>query len=953
MNPERWEQIKRIYHPALELKPGRRDEFLGEACAGDASLLKEVQSLLAQNESSGELLESPALDVVAEALAHDQKEEARRDYVNRSFLHYRIEEKIGEGGMGVVYRAQDTRLNRQVAIKVMPDEFASDHERVLRFEREAKVLATLDHPNVAAIHGLEESEGRLYLVMELVEGKTLAERLKKGRIPLKETLETCVQIAAGLELAHEKGIIHRDLKPSNIKITPEGRVKILDFGLAKRFFQEPSADSGSSVVSESMTETGVILGTAAYMSPEQAKGKPVDRRTDIWAFGCLMYECLSGKRAFPGDTVSETIAAILDREPDWEALPLATPASFHRLLERSLRKNPQERLHDAADLRIEIQDMLREPPGPELKQRGLQRPLLPWLAVTTSLLLCVVAGIVLSRIWTRVGGNSGRVERITISLAASGLKLSPGGGVAISPDGQNIVFPAIAADGQRLYVRQLDAWEPRPLKGTEGAQNPIFSPDGQWVAFQANWKLQKIPVAGGPTEPICSASVQFNGGTWARDGHIIFGQIPNAGIWRVAADGGQPEALARPPEDGTQYHWPELLPGGDAVMFTVLHQNRSIAACVPGKGEIRRLVESGMHARYVQTGHLLYQAEGSLRAAPFDPDTLQIRGPSRLVEEGIAKGSGRGREYDVSAHGTLVYAPPSTSMMKLVWKDRAGSTVPLNLNPRMYAYPALSPDGRKIAVNVREGTDGAQNVWVASTEGEPMTRLSFGYYDNFNLYTPDGSRVFFTSAEKGNFNIFWAAADGSTRPEALTAGVHFLRPTSFSPDGKTLLVNDADRDGCRDICALDVAHPKVSRPFIATRYYELEAVFSPDGRYVAYQSNESGRDEVYVQPYPGPGPKVRISLEGGQAPAWNPRGGELFYESPNAFMAVRMEGGKPAGSPVRLFAHVPTEYRKHYDVSPDGQRFLMLQSAEPAGAGSEINVITNWFEELKRLVPTK
>ena len=951
MKPERWQEIERIFSSALDVPPGERGAFLEKACAGDDLLRKEVEDLLARQQEADGFFESPAFELTAGAL----RDESATGAVPSSILHYRMLEKIGEGGMGVVYRATDTRLNREVAIKILPEVFAADRERLARFEREAKLLASLNHPNIAAIHGLERTDSGPVLVMELVKGDTLAKRIAKGPLPVEEALDVCRQIAEGLEAAHEKGIVHRDLKPANVKITPEGNVKVLDFGLAKALADDVQAIdlTHSPTITEAMTKPGVILGTAAYMSPEQAKGKPVDKRGDIWALGCILFECLTGRRAFPGDTVSETIAAILGREPDWEALPRTTPAAVLKLLERSLRKNPHERMHDVADMRIEIQETLKEPPGADHEQKRMHPHLARRLALAGSMLLCVIAGIMLSRIWKPAGRNALPVERITISLAASGLRLTQGGGVAISPDGQKIVFPATAADGQRLYVRQLDAWEPRPLKGTEGAQNPVFSPGGQWVAFTANGKLLKAPLIGGPTEPICSASLQSSGGTWARDGRILFGQFPNAGIWRVAADGGQPEAVARPPDNGTQYNWPELLPGGNAILFSVLLEHRSIAAYMFRNGEVRPLIESGVHARYVPTGHLLYQAEGSLRAVPFDPDRVEIRGPSRLVAEGIAKGSGRGREYDVSATGTLVYTLPSTSLSRLVWKDRTGNTTPLNFNPRIYSYPALSPDGRKIAVKVQESTDGTRNVWAAGVEGEPMTRLSFGNNDSFSVFTVDSSRVFFTSAEGGGYNIFWAAADGSTKPEALTTGAHIHRPTSFSPDGKVLLLNDADRSGRRDIYILDVNRATVARPFIQTRFNELEAVFSPDGHYVAYQSNESGQTEVYVQPYPGPGAKVRISIDGGQAPAWNPRGGELFYESPTVFMAVRMEGGKPAGAPARLFARVPRDYRKEYDVSPDGQRFLMLESAEPPGSGLEINVITNWFEELKRLVPTK
>jgi Tol biopolymer transport system component len=946
MNPERWQQIKRIYNSALELRSKRREAFLEEACAGDQSLRSEIDLLLARRPEAEGFFEAPAMELAAQALARDRSAEPSADLTGSMLLHYSVTRKIGAGGMGEVYQARDLKLNRQVALKILPDSFAHDRERLSRFDREAKLLASLNHPNIAAIYGLEEARDKKFLVLELVEGETLAQRIKKGRLPMVEALELCRQIAEGLEAAHEKGVVHRDLKPANVMIAGSDKIKILDFGLARPLAAQSAATAAtqSPTITEAMTGPDVILGTATYMSPEQANGKAVDKRADIWAFGCVLYECLTGGRAFPGDTVSETIASVLGREPGWDALPAATPIAIRKLLERCLRKNPHERIHDVADVRIEIQEALSESADVvHVQEKGLRGRLLMSLAVVAGVLLSVVAGIMLARIWIPPAKNQLPVEKTTISFSGSGLTLTVGG-VAISPDGQKIAFPATGADGQRLYLRQLDTWEPRALKGTEGAQYPFFSPDSEWVAFIANGKLLKTPVGGGPTEPICEVSLQSTGGSWGRDGKILFGQFPNAGVWRVPDEGGQPEAVTKKPLDSsTQYGWPELLPGGNAILFNL--RLNSVAAYSILTGEVQTIISSGTNARYVKTGHLLYQAEGSLRAVPFDPDRLETRGPSRLVSEGIAKGFGRGREYDVSATGTLVHTLPSTSLSRLVWKDRNGIAVPLNLNPRIYSFPAISPDGRKIAVNVQESTQ--RNVWIAKADGEPLTRLSFTNNDWFGVFTPDSRRVFFTSREKGSYNIFWAAADGSAKPEPLTIGAHIRRPTSCSFDGKLLLFNDADETGRRDVYVLDVNRPAFERPFAQTSFSELEGVFSPDGQYVAYQSDESGRMEVYVQPYPGPGAKVPISNDGGQGPAWNPRGGELFYESPTAFMAVRMDNGNPAGAPVKLFAHVPRDHRREYDVSPDGHRFLMLESAE-----TQINVITNLFEELKRLFPT-
>ncbi len=956
MNPERWQQIKRLYNSALEFESKPREAFLEEACAGDESLRREIDLLLARRPEAEGLFEAPAMELAAQALARDRSAEPSADLTGSTLLHYSVTRKIGAGGMGEVYQARDLKLNRQVALKILPDSFAHDSERLARFDREAKLLASLNHTNIAAIYGLEEARDKKFLVLELVAGETLAQRIKKGPLPMEEALELCRQIAEGLEAAHEKGVVHRDLKPANVMIAGNDKIKILDFGLAKFLAAESAATAAtqSPTITEAMTGPGMILGTAAYMSPEQANGKAVDKRADIWAFGCIVYECLTGRRAFPGDTVSETIASILGREPGWDALPATTPPAVRKLLERCLRKNPHERIHDVSDVRIEIQEALNESAAVvQVQEKGLRGRLLMLLAVVGGVLLSAVAGMVLGRIWIPPGENPLPVEKTTISLSGSGLTLTEGG-VAISPDGRSIVFAARAVDGQRLYVRRIGDWVSLPLKGTEGAYGPFFSPDGGSVAFIADGKLKKAPLGSGPTETICSVALQSTGGSWGRDGRIVFSQWPNGGLSRVAAEGGTPEVLTQPP-DNAFYCFPELLPSAKTIVFTAVRKGRqSLTALSLQTGKLKTLIESAGGARFLSNGYLVYQSEGNLRAIGFDPDNLETRGTSHVVAEGVINFivPGRARGYDVSANGTLVYSPPFTSLYRLVWKNRSGSTEPLNLNPRAYAFPALSPNGRLVSVTVRDGS--SRNLWIGSVEAEPLRRLTFGDNDTYSLFTPDSKRVVFTSGKGGQPNLFWTPADGSGNPDALTVGAHVRgRPTSWWPLGKVILFIDDDRSGGKDIGQLEVDRKSAVRTFIGTQFDELEAVFSPDGRFVAYQSNESGRWEVYVQPYPGPGAKEQVSTDGGLAPVWNPKGDELFYQTANSLMAVRMKNGKSADAPAILFALPRTsDYRRGYNVSPDGQRFLMLESADPGQAAWQINVILNWFAELKRLVPT-
>ncbi len=887
--------------------------------------------------------------------------------IGKTISHYKIIEKIGQGGMGEVYRAEDTTLKREVAIKVLPPQFTQDPQRLARFEREAQLLAQLNHPNIAAIYGLEEAEGVRFLSLELVEGETLAERLTPGPLPLEEALEVCRQIAEGVEAAHEKGVIHRDLKPANVKVTPEGTVKILDFGLAKAFEAEPPITdiSQSPTLTEEMTRAGVILGTAAYMSPEQAKGKPVDKRADVFAFGCVLYELLTGRRAFQGETITETLAAILKGEPDWEALPESTPWRIRDLLRRYLQKDPSHRLRDIGDARITIREALTEPEAaapmvPAAAPKPARwRVALPWGAALLMALLAI--GLAL--------GPSPPAQPPTSRFATTPtapLADSDGGDLVISPDGRSLVYLSQSEGQTQLYLRVMDEFQARPLPGTEGAvSDPFFSPDSDSVGFFAAGKLKRISPGGAVIT--LSEVPNFSGGSWGPDGVIVFA-AGAGGLYRVPAAGGQPESLLVPDRDKGEvgFHRPQLLPGGQTVLFTVRNAPRTAGSYVENQiralsldtGEQKTVLEGASDPHYLATGHLIYEladVSGTLMAAPFDLEGLEVRGAPVPVLEGL-RVRGEGVDYSISADGTLVYVPVGGSQeLTLVWVDRQGGIQPLIEVERSYRSPRVSPDGRYLAVRI--GTTGSEDsqIWIYEIARGTLTLLTFERRNVAPVWTPDGRRVTFGSGGPGQGSLFWKPADGSGVAEQLLAG-DFPRAGSWAPDGKVLAFTETPLGKPTDVWLLEQENGWTARLFLDAPFSEGGPAFSPDGRWLAYISDESGQFEVYVRPYPGPGSKFPISIQGGVAPVWARDGGELFYRSGDKMMAVTVEAGSEfrAGKPEVVFEgrYVPGNgIRPNYDISPDGQRFVMVRSTQEGASPAQINVVLNWFEELKRLMP--
>jgi eukaryotic-like serine/threonine-protein kinase len=789
---------------------------------------------------------------------------------------YEILAPLGAGGMGEVYRARDTRLRREIAIKVLPDTFASDAQRLGRFEREAQLLASLSHPNIAAIHGFDEADGTHFLVLELVVGETLAERLAEGPLELEESLNIGRQIAEGVEAAHERGVIHRDLKPSNVKITPEGKVKVLDFGLAKALGGEPSTPdlSQSPTVAPAATSAGIILGTAAYMSPEQARGKPLDKRTDIWSFGCVLYETLTGRQAFSGESVSDNLVAILGREPDWQALPATTPAKIRDLLRRCLQKDSTRRLRDIGDARLEIEEALAGGIGAETAPRGVEsasRPAgsraIPWSIAAIALLVAAVAT------WRAPRGGAHEpapLQRLTISLPPGAPVVTRSTDtMALSPDGQDLVYVGPRGGIEQLYRRPLDRLEAGPMPGTENAFTPFFSPDGEWVGFFADGKLKKIALTGGMALSICEAP-RSRGASWGPDNTIVFAPTSDARLWSVSASGGAPKALTTlDSREGDKTHsWPEILPTGKVVVFTVgtdSGKNR-IAALRLATGERRILVEGGSRPQYVATDHLLYAGAEGVLAAPFDPKALVLTGSPRAILEPVP-------QFAVSRDGLLVYIPTSSHAgdRALVWVDRKGNAGSLTDARRAYLGPRLSPDGKQLAVGIGAGPT-KSDIWVCDIQRGALTRLTFDEASSWPIWTRDGKRIAFSSSRAGEQNLFWKPADGSGPEERLTTSSNRQFAHAFSSADQTLAFDDAYPG---DIWILPIADRNAVRPLLQSPFREYGPRFSPDGHWLAYLSDESARFELYVRPYPGPGGRWQISTEGANEPVWSRNGREV------------------------------------------------------------------------------
>jgi serine/threonine protein kinase/Tol biopolymer transport system component len=883
---------------------------------------------------------------------------------------YEILSNIGAGGMGEVYRARDTRLDRIVAIKVLPSHLADRSESRERFEREARTIASLNHPHICVLHDIGQQDGVEYLVMEYLEGETLAQRLLKGPLPLEQVLQYGIEISDALDKAHRKGVTHRDLKPGNIMLTKTG-TKLLDFGLAKMKQEVASANvqlSQIATADDPLTEKGTIVGTLQYMAPEQLEGKDVDARTDIFTFGAVVYEMATGKRAFEAKSQASMIAAILEREPPpMSSLQPMAPPALDRVVKRCLAKEPEKRWQAASDLCEELkwiagggsQVTLTPTPG----AKGIRA--LGWKVLTISVCtLVLVAGIASVSTWRLKPSFPPLPQPVTRTV----INLPPGqelAGVetgsilALSPDGTNLVYMARQRGIQQLYLRSMGAMEARPIPGTEGAVEPFFSPDGQWLGFFAGGKLEKVSVSGGVALGLGDALVP-RGASWASQGLIIFTPSTASVLVRVRDAGGAAQALTRLEKGENSHRWPNLLPGGKAVLFAAGTSgnwtNAQVAAQPIGTGERWNLIQGGMYPRYAPSGHLVYAQGGNLVAVPFNPQRLEVTGTAVTVVESVSQSPAGAAQYDLSATGSLVYVPGGvqSAQRELVWVKRNGAEQPLAAPARLYISPRLSPDGQRIAVGIQ---DRGTQVWLYDVIRQTTTRLTFeGETNSAPVWTPDGKRIAFQSNREGPLNIFWQPADGSGGVERLTTDESLQAPSSWSPDGQLLAFIGGSPTTGAHIWVLRLGE-RNTQPFLRTPFNEAAPRFSPDGRWLAYVSNESGRYEIYVQPYPGPGGKRQVSIGGGTEPVWNPNGRELFYRSGVKMMSVDIatQPGFAAGNPRMLFEGLYQETSAtsaNYDVSRDGQRFLMLKPVEGTEAAlTQINVVLNWSEELKRRVP--
>ena len=869
--------------------------------------------------------------------------------------------------MGEVYRAHDTSLGRHVALKLLPPSVAQDAERVARFRREAQVLATLNHPNIAGIYGIEEAVPHRFLVLELVEGPTLADRIRRGPLPTDEALRLAREIAGALHAAHEKGIIHRDLKPANIALTADDTVKVLDFGLAKALdpvSNPASADALNSPTITSpamMTGLGVILGTAAYMSPEQAKGRPADKRSDVWAFGCVLFEMLTGNRPFKGEDVNDTLAAVIRGEPDWPALPGDLPPAVRALIEGCLRKNPRERIADISTASFLLSQPLT-PVRPPAAKPSRRSPLVAAALVLAG--LAVGAGATwLAR--PRAVTPPTPVTRFTVQIPPPRQLTLSRIGVAISADGRQVAY---VAEG-RLYLHSLADNESRAITGADPAIAPAFSPDGQWLVFWSDPGLKRISVNGGVPLSICDTTPAPFGLHWTERG-IFFGQV-GRGIARVSPNGGSPELVVAMPGTQALVHGPQLLPDGDTLLFTMARMgsdssafwdDAEVMAHSLGSGRRTTLLKGGSDARYVSSGHLVYMVQGTMMAVPFDLKRLQVTGGPVPVVEGVRRGAssvGGAMQAAVSDSGTLAYiVGPARAGRDDIWLfDRKGGATPLKLAPGTYFFPRVSPNGKRLAFETHDGRNAVVSVYDLVGGSSPR-RVTFGGNNRLPVWSRDGTRVAFQSDREGDLGIFWQPVDGGTAERLTRAAkgeVH--SPEAWSRTDDVLVYSVASGEQ-RSLWLFSLATRKATPvPDVQHSLIPPDAAFSPDGRWLAYQVSEAGAAEgtTYVQPYPLTGTKYEIARGG--RPQWSPDGKELFFiPAPSQFLAVGVRteptfAVTPPYPMTRRFGLAPPAGPRPYDVLPDG-RFVAVDAAMQSGEtpNQQIQVVLNWFEELKRTI---
>ena len=935
MDPHRWRRVEELYHAALARPADERTAYLLGATDGDQALFDDVRSLLDAPVTAQAFLGAPVA-LPSEAVAGPV-------LIGRRLGVYHLLESIGAGGMGEVYRARDTRLGRDVAIKILPALFTSDSSRLAHFEREARALAALNHPNVATIHGVEESGGIRALVMELVEGDTLAKRIGGGRMPWREAVEIAIQIAAGLDAAHEKGIVHRDLKPANVKVTSTGAAKVLDFGLAKATTVAGiGAQSGLTTFGSGSGE-GTILGTAAYMSPEQARGNPVDGRTDIWAFGCVLYEMLAGRPVYGGATIPDILAAVLEHQPDWSALP-DVPQGIVALLRRCLQRDLHKRARDIADVRNQLEDVLdaasdMSDPGPIRRRR--------WL-VFGGAVTVVIAALITATVWLRPAPVSPAEMRLEVVTPPSAHPTA----FAISPDARSIVFQATVDGRTQLWRRALNSQTSEPLAGTEGTGPgfntwPFWAPDGRSIAFLAGGSLKRYDLASGTVQTLVAATGARRGGTWSTNGDILLWQGTGP-ILRVDANGLRAIDVTRLLPDETNHRLPHFLPDGRHFLFLVLSRTRHPAIYLGELGslEARRLIDTDSAAVFVPPDQIMFSRAGSLWAQRIDPTRLDVMGePAPVASEVLTHPLFTGHiALSASSTGPVAFRPNAADR-QFIWLDRGGQQVG-TLGAPDAGQPGdlrLSPDGRSVAL--RRTVDGGSHVWMMDTDRGIPRRLIFNAFMDLNpVFSPDGTQIAFARSELDGANdLYVQPVDGSAAAELLLQTPAQENPSDWSPDGRYILFSTQGLQNGDDLWVVPVSGDRQPRAVAQTVFSESLARFSPDGQWIAYQSNETGQFEIYVQPFPGPGSKVRISDGGGTEPKWRNDGTELFYVgAAGGLMTVRIttrSGRFEAATPSRLFGFPASSDRGVYAPSADGQRFLISAATSDP---SPLTLLMNW-----------
>jgi serine/threonine-protein kinase len=960
---ERWQQIEDLFHAALEVEPAARQSFLDDACGGDGDLRREVESLLDQDGKNGRLVSQP-LEMIAAVMLDADASEVR--FSKGAIVGpYEIIEPLGAGGMGEVYRARDTRLDRTVAIKILMERFHA------RFESEARAISALNHPHICTLYDIGSLDGVGYLVMEFIDGEPLVSQKRPGPLPFKKALRLAIQILDALAVAHAHGILHRDLKPANILVAKTG-VKLLDFGLAK--FVPAGAHRVAGAIPAPLTESRQIVGTVQYMSPEQLEGKEVDARSDIFSFGLVLYEMLTGRRAFQASSQAGLMAAILkEQPPPLPSLQASIPPALDRAASKCLAKEPERRWQSAADLRDELEWIAS---GDSAAPQTVTRRSMPFRMAAAGA-LAIVAALGWWTAWRSTRPVDNPLMRLNVDLgpdAVVGLHIT----AAISPDGTRLAFPARRPDGRKqLATRLLDQREATLLFGTEGADDPFFSPDGQWIGFFAEGKMKKVSVRGGAAVVLCDAPYGV-GAAWGGDDNIIatLSGRSHIGLSRVPAAGGTPQSVTRPDENGDSTHrWPQILPGGQAVLFMANktisnYDNSSIEVLSLETGRVKVVQRDAYFGRYLPGGYLVYIHQGTLFGVRFDLGSLEVSGtPTPLLDDVAADSNTAGGQFDFSLNGRFVYlsGKSTTATWTQAWLDRAGGTKPLLALPSVYYEPRLSPDGKRLAFS--SGTDIETYDWGRETR----TRLTFATdtVNNWPVWTPDGEHIVFGSEGANKCYLQWIRADGAGEAQVLLESNSLLSPYSFSPDGKRVAFSERNSGTGSDLWMLpldtsDPEHPRAGKreEFLRSRFLIQSPSFSPDGRWISYSSTESGRSEIFVQPFRGGGQagsgKWLISTGGGQFPIWSRDGRELFYETlDNRIMvaAFTAKGVSFAAEKPRLWSDTQLlDINGHwnFDLAPDGKRFVVTMradsTAQPRGS-VHVTFLLNFFDELRRRIP--